>query len=89
MGDSYASGIGSGKWVKTGGVGDKICFRFDQAYGPLLENALQSPTFNYVACAGETFDKILKNQFIDTAIGPFYDKRKALWGKPQFVTISL
>ena len=89
MGDSYASGIGSGKHITTGGIGDKFCFRFDEAYGPLLENDLEIPKFNYVACAGETFDKILKNQFVDKPIGPFYDKRQALWGKPGFVTISL
>lgn len=97
MGDSYAAGIGSGKHITTGGNGDKFCFRFDEAYGPLLQDSLatnalnlsvNAPTFNFVACSGETFSKILANQFLDKPKGVLL-RREALFGKPQFVTINL
>ncbi|KAL8752518.1 MAG: hypothetical protein Q9184_005707 [Pyrenodesmia sp. 2 TL-2023] len=67
---------------------DETCFRYDGAY-PVIENSkLQLPPagLNFVACSGDKFPAILKNQFRDapSSIG------RPNWGKkPAFVTLSM
>lgn len=85
MGDSYATGTGAGHMIQRVDGG---CFRFDKSY-PVVLNYLLQPgpsRFNYVACYGETFSKIIQNQFRDKAsmLG------RPSWGnKPEFVTLSM
>ncbi|KAL8701120.1 MAG: hypothetical protein Q9201_005085 [Fulgogasparrea decipioides] len=89
MGDSYASSVGAGPQPADD---MNRCFRFPNAY-PVVAQAGLKPVpskFNNVACSGETFDKIKKNQLIDVPEddGP-YGKRPA-WGEvPEFVTITM
>ena len=84
MGDSYAAGIGAGSIDHY----TDACLRYLSAYGPVLQNdAIHAEKFNYVACVGETFDAIIKNQFIDSTINPY---TRPVWGdKPEFVTLSM
>lgn len=85
MGDSYASGIGSGHMIQAF---DETCYRYDGAYPVVLDAHLQPrpSRFNFVACSGDKFPAILQNQFRDrpTSI------QRPNWGdRPQFVTLSM
>ena len=87
MGDSYASGIGAGSWIS---VLDSLCYRYDQSYPVDLNNQLQvaSDKFNFVACSGESFPDILRNQFLDSA--RYVPSYRPPWGQnPEFVTLSM
>ena len=85
MGDSYAAGVGAGTGLPF--FRFDTCYRYDGAYPYVLNQNLQPPaeTFNFVACSGETFPKIIQNQLIDQA-----SYTRPAWGsKPEFVTLSM
>ena len=86
MGDSYASGLGAGPRIT---MLDNNCFRQEGAYPFQLNEGFgkQSPTFNFVACSGATFQEILDDQFLDT---PQSLPAQPGWGNaPQFITITM
>jgi hypothetical protein len=64
LGDSYASGVGSGEYVDG-----RRCLRYDQAYPSLLnEDPNLSPLnhiYNNVACSGSTTEEVELYQFYD------------------------
>ena len=86
MGDSYASGIGAGPRIT---MLDGRCFRHSGAYPFQLNLGIPgpSPRFNFVACSGESFQKILANQFLDS---PTTIPQRPAWGRaPHFVTLTM
>ena len=85
MGDSYAAGIGAGASQAS-----YLCFRFDGAYGNLLQNALEPrpAIFNWPACCGDTFEKMIDYQFVETT--SWTRPGRGVWGEsPSVVTLSL
>lgn len=50
LGDSFASGLGAGEYILTGG----ICFRSSNAYPALLAAAHSPEVFRFIACGGST-----------------------------------
>ena len=88
MGDSYASGVGAGNLPQ--GPDPDHCFRCSNAYPEMIQSGPGSlqPTpykFNFVACSGATFSKILKYQLAEQ------DRPgRPAWGTgPEFATITM
>lgn len=89
MGDSYASGLGSGLQPKDD---TNRCFRFPNAYPVLTQAGIQpNPAkFNQVACSGNTFQQILENQLLDKEKDDGKNGIRPVWGtNPEFVTMTM
>ena len=64
LGDSYASGVGSTKYIDG-----RRCLRYDQGYPSLLNNdpdfANKDHVFNNVVCSGAHYNDVENYQFYD------------------------
>ena len=68
LGDSYASGEGTGDYTPSSDVAGDRCHRSPTAYGPLLDRARDLGVLTFVACAGAvTADLVSPNHegFVD------------------------
>ncbi|KAI9891445.1 MAG: hypothetical protein M1814_002764 [Vezdaea aestivalis] len=88
LGDSYASGIGSGSQY-----GYNRCFRCSLSYPTQMQNGFISgppERYNNVSCSGDTSDLILQWQFLDQPKfrSVTYGTAPAWGGKPAFSTLS-
>ncbi|KAH8688824.1 SGNH hydrolase-type esterase domain-containing protein [Talaromyces proteolyticus] len=91
LGDSYASGVGSGNYVDG-----RRCLRYDQAYPVFLnEDPNLSPLnhiFNNVVCSGSTTEEVELYQFYDddTSNQPNWQfAPRPKFGNPQMATLSI
>ncbi|KAL2047970.1 hypothetical protein ABVK25_011141 [Lepraria finkii] len=92
MGDSYASGVGTGEQPADD---TNRCFRFPNAYpaimqagaGPLQPSPLK---WNNVACSVNTTSQILAKEFLDQPEDDGKNGIRPVWGdKPEFVTLTM
>lgn len=58
LGDSYASGLGSGSYTSASGS----CYRSTKAYPQLWANAHGPSSFSFMACSGAKTDDVVANQ---------------------------
>ena len=92
MGDSYASGVGAGPQPADD---TNRCFRFPQAYPPVMQSGPGSIqpnplAWNNVACSGNTFQQILDKEFLDEPVDDGNYGTRPVWGTaPEFATITM
>ncbi|MEY9845452.1 SGNH/GDSL hydrolase family protein [Streptacidiphilus sp. MAP5-3] len=58
LGDSYASGVGSGSYISSSGS----CYQSTLSYPELWQQANSPSSFDFAACSGATSQDVLNNQ---------------------------
>lgn len=89
LGDSYASGVGSGTVDEK-----RRCMRYSDAYPRAMQAGSSLPDtgsrkLNNVVCSGSSAQDILDHQFKDQGSNETQYGARPAFGKPQMATISL
>lgn len=80
LGDSFASGLGAGKFFKPEDIENKQCARFDKSY-PVIARSLDifksvpDEAFRFVACSGDVLDDI--------------DRQRAQLSRAEVITLTI